>query len=416
MSDKIRVLIADDLPETRENVRKLLQFEQDMEVIGHAGSSSEALELARQKKPDVVLMDINMPDVDGITASQRITKLVPETQIIIMSVQSEADYVRRAMLVGARDFLMKPFSGDELVTAVRQVYETRPLALKPVLAGTAAGEQQLTRVKSTSDEGKIVAVFSPKGGSGCTTIAANLAIAVAEQGHKTLLIDGSLQFGDIGVMLNLRSMTSIIDVIERLDELDSELISTVVTAHPSGLEVLLAPPRPEMAEYVGEEQIKTLLRAVRKMYDYVVVDTSSSLDDTTLAMLDTADRILLIARQNLASLKNISRFFDLTDDLSYGADKTVLLVNYGSNKLNIGVKDIVDTLKRPVAAVIPDDEAALAAADQGRPLMSATWRRRPATKAISQLADKLIVQLEKDGETEAAESDGTSRLARLFGR
>jgi pilus assembly protein CpaE len=416
MADKIRVLIADDLPETRENVRKLLQFEQDMEVTGHAGSSGEALELARQQRPDIVLMDINMPDVDGITASQRITKAVPETQIIIMSVQSEADYVRRAMLVGARDFLMKPFSGDELVTAVRQVYATRPVAMKPVAVEAVAGEHHLSRSKSRSDEGNIVAVFSPTGGSGCTTIAANLAIALAEQGRKTLLVDGSLQFGDVGVMLNLRSMTSIIDVVERLDELDAELVSTIVTSHASGLEVLLAPPRPEMAELVGEGQVKTMLRELRKMYDVVVVDTSSSLDDTTLAMLDIADRILLIARQNLASLKNISRFYDLTDELAYGTDKILLLVNHGANRLNISVKDIVDTLKHPIGTVIPEDEAALAAADQGRPLMSTAWRRRPATKAISQLAEKLIAQLDQGPEAELVESDGDSRLARLFGR
>ena len=112
MSDKINVLIVDDIPETRENVRKLLQFEPDVKVIGHAGSGEEAISMAKEMRPDVVLMDINMPDADGIMASQTITTTVPETQVIIMSVQSEADYIRRAMLAGARDFLMKPFSGD----------------------------------------------------------------------------------------------------------------------------------------------------------------------------------------------------------------------------------------------------------------------------------------------------------------
>ena len=126
MTEKISVLIVDDIPETRENVRKLLQFESDLNVIGHAATGGEAIRMVEEQKPDVVLMDINMPDSDGIAASQTITKNVPGTQIIIMSVQSEADYLRRAMLAGARDFLMKPFSGDELVEAVRRIHETRP--------------------------------------------------------------------------------------------------------------------------------------------------------------------------------------------------------------------------------------------------------------------------------------------------
>ena len=123
MSDNIRVLIVDDLPETRENVRKLLQFEPDIEVIGQAGTGEQAIEMAQEHKPDIILMDINMPGVDGIGASQRISELVPQSQIIIMSVQSDSDYLRRAMLAGARDFLTKPFGGDELITAIRRVHD-----------------------------------------------------------------------------------------------------------------------------------------------------------------------------------------------------------------------------------------------------------------------------------------------------
>ena len=126
MADKIRVLIVDDIPETRENVRKLLQFEPDMEVIGQAGNGEQAIEMAKEFRPDIILMDINMPGVDGISASKAISQAVPSAQTIIMSVQSESDYIRKAMLAGARDFLMKPFSGDEISVAIRRVHETRP--------------------------------------------------------------------------------------------------------------------------------------------------------------------------------------------------------------------------------------------------------------------------------------------------
>ncbi len=102
--DKIKVLIVDDIADTRENLKRLLQFDQLIEVIGSARSGREAIELSQQLKPDVVIMDINMPDMDGITATEAIRRKVPYAQVVILSVQSDASYMRRAMLAGARDF------------------------------------------------------------------------------------------------------------------------------------------------------------------------------------------------------------------------------------------------------------------------------------------------------------------------
>jgi pilus assembly protein CpaE len=417
MADKINVLIVDDIPETRENVRKLLQFEPDVKVIGHAGSGEEAISMAKELRPHVVLMDINMPDADGIVASQTITTTVPESQVIIMSVQSEADYIRRAMLAGARDFLMKPFSGDELIEAVRHVYDTRPVDRAPVASAAAVSELSSGIRKKALREGSVIAVFSPKGGIGCTTISINLAVALSQYGHKTLLLDGSFQFGDVGVMLNIKAQTSIVDVIERMSELDPDLVSSVAAKHESGLSVLLAPPRPEMAELVKADEIRVLIKSLREMFDFIILDTSSSLNDSNLAMLDVADRIILVARQDLTSLKNVSRFFDLSEDLEYERDKVMLVVNHGSNKLSITVKDIVDTLKWPVTAVLPEDETAYSAADQGRPLVSSAMKRRPISKALDQLAIQLQKEFERKGKIVVEEETGrVGLLARLFRR
>src|SRR3989304_1317988 len=120
---KIRVLIVDDIAETRENIRKLLQFEPDIEVVAAARTGKEGVALAKQHKPDVVLMDINMPDMDGITATEQITKDTPATQIVMLSVQSDTDYLRRAMRAGASDFLTKPPSADELISTIRKLGE-----------------------------------------------------------------------------------------------------------------------------------------------------------------------------------------------------------------------------------------------------------------------------------------------------
>ena len=180
MSDQkvIRVLIVDDIAETRENIRRSLQFDSSIVIIGLAQSGEEGVQLAKEKKPDVVIMDINMPDMDGITATETIRKAVPATQIVILSVQGDPHYMRKAMLVGARDFLTKPPSIDELITAIHRAgemaIEFREMEKQEAekRAALEAGQHELR------EPGSIITIYSPKGGVGCTTLATNLAIAM----------------------------------------------------------------------------------------------------------------------------------------------------------------------------------------------------------------------------------------------
>lgn len=415
MSDNIRVLIVDDLPETRENVRKLLQFEQDIEVVNQAGTGEQAIEMAQADQPDIILMDINMPGIDGIGASQRISELVPRAQVIIMSVQSDSDYLRRAMMAGARDFLTKPFGGDELVAAIRRVYDKRPT----ITAASPRGQQVAGVPAAAAPEvttGNIVAVFSPKGGSGCSTIAINLGVSLAKSGFNTALVDGSLQFGDVAVMLNMKPVTSVLDLSDNANDLDNDLISSVLQKHQSSLNVLLAPPRPEMAEVITEESMKEMLDSLRQMYDFILVDTSSSLNGITLGILDTADRIVLVTQQNLPSLKNVSRFFDLSQSLEYDSEKVSLVVNRASDKRGISVKDISNTLKRPVIMTIPDDDSSVnTAIDQGVPLLTGSNKRRPVSMAINKLADQLVQDL-VDGKDVLGEPTDEPKPGGLFSR
>src|SRR4030066_105620 len=165
-SETIRLLIVDDIAETREYLRKLLQFESDIEVVGAARTGEEALQMARDTQPAVVLTDINMPDMDGISATKTLLEDVPFSQIVILSVQNDADYMRRAMLAGARDFIAKPPSGDELISTVRVVSqrskEMRIKLARPVQpAGQAPGSAGFPG--SHRPEGKAIVIYSAKG-------------------------------------------------------------------------------------------------------------------------------------------------------------------------------------------------------------------------------------------------------------
>src|SRR5690606_1442592 len=182
---------------------------------------------------------------------------------------------------------------------------------------------------------------------------------------------------------------------DRMVEIDADLVSSVLVKHQSGLRVLMAPPRPEMADLVSEEKIKSLLEMLREQFEYIVIDNSSSLNDVALAMLDTSDRIFLVTQQSLPTLKNVSRFFDLAVTLNYERSKVLLIVNRASDKLGISVKDIGDTLKRPVIATIPaDEEAVMRAADQGKPLVTSNARKRPIAGSLARLAELTVTEFD----------------------
>jgi pilus assembly protein CpaE len=309
--DKIRILICDDIGDTRENLAKLIGFEPDMQVVGTAGGGQEAVNLAKKERPHVILMDINMPDMDGITATEIISNTVPESPIIMMSVQGEQDYLRRSMLAGAREFLVKPFSADELINAIRHVHE-----LEKVRRQRYAPLQQQVAVAADTggaggvEAGKIIAFFSPKGGVGRTTIATNLAVALHQvTGKPVVLVDGSLPFGDIAVILNMSPKAkTIADLIGSFEQADADVVESILVQHSTGIKVMLAPPTPESTELITGAHIKHVLELLRQRYAYVVVDTWPSFQEQVITMLDVSDVILTLMTLEITSLKNVRVF------------------------------------------------------------------------------------------------------------
>lgn len=422
-SDKIRILIVDDIPETRENVRKLLAFEADMEVVGVAGTGREAIQLARELQPGIIMMDINMPDIDGITAVETISRDVPVAQVIMMSVQSEADYLRRSMLAGARDFLTKPFTGEDLIATIRRVYrmsQSRAGAAPAMAAAPIpqqAGRAAPVAAPSAAREGNVVVVFGPKGGIGTTTLAVNLAIGLQQKftDARVILVDGSLQFGDVGVLLNLPPGRNITDLVDTINDLDPDSIDTVALAHTSGAKVVLAPPRPEMADLLQADHLKRILDEMRLNYDYIIVDTATVINDLVLTALDLADRIVLLTTPDIPAIKNARLFFEITDALNYPPNKIMLVVNKIDRRTGITAQMIEDNIKHPVVGQIPLDEATvLNSINRGVPFMI-DGRVKPVAQATAQLVDRLAAEFQRS--TPAALADEPARKkAGLFAR
>jgi pilus assembly protein CpaE len=418
----IKVLIVDDIPETRENLKKLLAFEADIEVVGTASTGREGLEIAQELQPDIILMDINMPDMDGISATEAISKAVPVASVVMMSVQSESDYLRRAMLAGARDFLTKPIAGDELYATVRSVYDRRPVNVPQPM--TQQGQTTRGPLPTPTDrQAHIIVVYSPQGGAGKTTIATNIAASLMREGTRVLLMDCDLQFGDVGVFLNLQHQRNLTDLVKAVEDLDMDLVENVMVTHDSGLKVLLAPARPEDAEEIMPEQVAQLAVKLRGIFDFIVIDLSTKLDDLAIALFDIAERILLVLNPTLPSVKNVRIVLNLMEALQYPEVKSQLIVNKVTAeleraKVSIPVAAIEANLKKKALGVIPMDERrVLAAINRGITVVARDRNMSPARELVI-LAEAVRANVQTEEQTalqQTSDSAKGSKLGRLFG-
>jgi pilus assembly protein CpaE len=401
---KITVIIVDDIAETRENIRKLLQFDPSIEVVGVAKTGEEGIKVAEDTMPDVVLMDINMPDMDGITATERIRAKLPATQIVILSVQSDSNYMRRAMLAGARDFLTKPPDVDELTSAIQRAGEMAQQ--EKMKEATTLAAVQAVGVPGTSQQvlpgaynGKILTIYGPKGGTGATTISANLAVALHSEKTPVLVVDARLQFGDLTFFFNEQTKTNLTDLTARSDQLDPEVVDEVLIKHEeTGINILAGPPRPEQAEAVSGKHFVDVLKYLQRMFAYVIVDTGSGLDEVTLAAIEASDLVAVVTTQDIPSIKNIRLFLDLVDALGFPRQQVVLVMNRFDKRRNVTPERVSDITKSKVVAVIPlEEKFVIPAMDRGTPFLIKT-KSHPVSKSIFDLAQAVqerITELEE---------------------
>jgi pilus assembly protein CpaE len=420
----IRVLIVDDRAETQQSLCKLLSLADDIEVAGTAASGEEAVGQTQELKPDIILMDIEMPGMDGITATETIVRQFPYAQVIMMSVHADADSVRRSMLAGARDFLVKPVSTNDLMGSIRRVYNLEAGRRVPVVqSALAAVHEPAPEVQVP--RGRLVTVFSPKGGTGSTTVAVNLAVALRQLTSKDVaLVDADLQFGDVAVLLNLQPTRSIADLALQVKELDNRMLSTVLASHSSGVKALFAPSRPELSDLVAPEHARTILERMLRIFDYVIVDTKGFLCDLVLSILDMSDRVLLVATPDIPAIKSIRLFSDVVNVLRYPNERTCLIINKADKKSALDVQDIEAVIKLPVVARLPTDDPNVDyAANEGVPFVL-EYPKSPLAKGFSELAAWLVEEFSprpgKENETVVSPAKGQKRRrrwpARRFGQ
>jgi pilus assembly protein CpaE len=365
----LRLMLVDDSAETREYLRQLLQFERHIEVVGMARNGQEAVDLATELRPDLILMDINMPVMDGISAAEIISRELPGSRIVMMSVQGEMAYLRRAMQAGAREFLIKPFTHDELMNILGEVSSLQRLPSEAAV-GAAAPDMVAAPTRPVA-LATVVTVSSPRGGAGCSTVALNLAIALQGQRKaRVLLIDGNLRYGALDAMLNLQISHSIADLIPSIDDLDPEMLHAATLPHTSGIRLLAAPPSPEMADLVSQENLRQIVTLGRQRYDYIVADVGSHLNDGALGFMDMSHCIVVLLTPDIPAVKNARLFLEVAQNLDYEPDKVKLVLNRAAPRGGITAQAVERHIKHPIVLSIPESpRVVMAAINRGVPLI-----------------------------------------------
>ena len=240
----------------------------------------------------------------------------------------------------------------------------------------------------------MITVFSPKGGTGKTAIASNLASALAKQGRKTLLLDLDLQFGDAAIVMGVEPEKTIYDLVLAPGELDIEKLAGYITKHQCGLDILPAPLRPEDAELVTESKITRLLEVARQTYDAIVVDTSPFFHGPMLATLDRTDELLVLCGLDVPTLKNVRLALQTLELLSFPSRRIRYVLNRANSKVGLNVREVEAALKVTVHAAIPSDRIVPIAVNRGTPAVLSEPGSEFA-KALNELAIAVMTPAEK---------------------
>jgi pilus assembly protein CpaE len=360
----ITVLVADAKSKSRQEITNLLRHDRGLDIVGEASDGREALDMARSIHPDVVLLSSSIIGLDAISVVEEIVLTSPDTAVIVIVDEPDLDLIRRLMRAGARDYAVRPL-GEDLVTNLKSVATAMQKQRDALSAASTPGTQ----------EGRVIAVYSPQGGAGKSVIATNLAVAIAQAvagtKERAVLVDLNLQFGDVDLMLNLNPTNTIAGLAQKGHiGMDSELIEQFLTSHEaSGLKVLVAPSTPQYAESVTVYTVEQTLETLRQNYNYVIVDTPSQLQDTTLAALDAASTILLVTSLDLLALHKTRTALDMLRQL-YPAEKIQILLNRANSEVGITVQDVETALGTQLKGQIPSDgRLVVTSVNEGKPFV-----------------------------------------------
>lgn len=358
-----RVLIVSKNDLIIKEIHKVMEAESDFNLIEDFDLRMGVVETIHKTKPDIVLFDFEYTSSEEIfDIIDDVSILNPSIVIIAILQENDLQNANHAILAGARAFLTYPFSHANFLNTVRRTRELHSRLARTVDPNEA--------VLNQGQHSRTFIVFSPKGGVGCTSVAVNLAIAMhQDRGEEVLLFDGKHLFGDVGLMLNLKTANSAVDLIPHVGTLDENLIRQVVIKHISGINVLPGPFSASIAQPIRPEDLFNIIKGLQEVFPNVVIDGGNYLNDDIVTLMDISQRIALVITPDLASLRDARLFLDIARSLSYPREKIMLLANKVTGKNEVSLREIEKVLRMKIFGTIPfDDIQSLNCLNEGVPI------------------------------------------------
>jgi len=370
---QIRLLLVEDMPQVANYIRSLLDTQSKIKLLEVVRDGRQVLDLIREHQPDVLIVDALLQGrINGLSVAQEVREAGLDLPIIALTVPQKPIKVGEGM--GATEVLSMPFSGFDFMRLLQEMHD----------AHRAQAPEALSRVYS---------FFGAKGGVGTTTLAYNVAASIAEQHHRVALVDGSLQFGDLRGLLRATEETPTIVQLPTTHVQRADL-EKVMHRDRSGVELLFAPPRIEMAEMVTPRDIERLLSLMRKIYNVVIIDTPTTVDDMVLAYLDNSDALIQVVTYEWTSLQRARAMTDTLAAISYPHEHIRYLVNRSDSAGGLPRDAIEQTLGRaPDFGVVSDGVLVLEANNRAMPFV-ALAPQAPISRDIARIAAELTRTME----------------------
>lgn len=350
---QIRALVAVEGLDAYD-VQRAMPDDSSFELVGLTDGVDETVRVLQTRDVDVLLVACQGRDDDrSLQIIDNAHRTVPGLPIIVLSTTSPNGFLRRAFDVGAADMQLFPQSKEQLRFAM-----SKAIARTPRI-GEGSGQR----------DGRLVCVLGPKGGTGKTLTSCNLAVGLALAGQKVFVIDLDLQFGDVALCLGLPPEKTMYDLALSGGSLDADKLRDYVMTHDTGVDVLLAPARPDQASAITIDLLRDVLVVARSMYDFVIADTPPGFTAEVIATIDASSDLVMVGTLDSLSLKNTKLGLETLGLMDYDPKKIQLVLNRADTRVGISQHDVVTVLGSEPNVFIPSDREIPRSVNEGVPII-----------------------------------------------
>jgi pilus assembly protein CpaE len=398
MSGRIQALVAVDAGVDSQGIQSMLPDGNSVEVVGIVNGLDESWRTLQETAPDLLIVACAGYSDRALYFIDSAVKQQPERPVVVLTSGSPNGFVRRVFETGADDIVTLPEDPKHIEFALEKALARRRGAA--VASGIALAP--------------MIVVLGPKGGTGKTLVSTNLAVALAAEGRRPVLVDLDLQFGDIGLALGLRPDKTIYDLARSGGSLDEDKLEAYLVTHSSGLKVLLAPTRPDHASAVGVDFLRDVFTTLRSMSDYVIVDTPPGFTPEVIAAIDSSSNVCMVGMLDSLSLKNTKLGLETLELMGYSPERVALVLNRADTRVGITHEDVEAIIGRAPQVFVPSDRQIPISVNDGTPIVMKE-ERSEAARAFQKLAESYADTAEPEtppAEQEPSNRGGKRRFAR----